>query len=300
VKKIKLWVKGFFGFSRSETNAFIILIPLMFGLIFSEPAYRYWFVRQPIDYSKERNSLDSLLATMEWKNDSVVTEQIAKREELFVFDPNLSSKDDLMRLGFSQSLANRIVNYRLKGGKFQTKKDLMKIYGMDSSLFKSLLSYIKLPESVTHEKSIQKKEVSIREKPTLTQFDLNTADTSQLISIYGIGPKLSLRIIAFREKLGGFILTSQLSEVYGLDTVAIKQLLLRSFIKDDFKPRQVNVNKATEKELGAHPYIKYKLARAIVAYRMQHGIFNSVEDLKKITILDESNWTKLKPYISLN
>jgi competence protein ComEA len=294
---MKSWIRNFFGFSRRETNAFLILLPLLFVLIFSEPIYRYWFVRQAHDYSKETKKLDSLMGIWKWDNDSVLSEK-PEAKELFAFDPNHASKEELMGLGFSKSLAARIVNYRLKGGKFLVKNDLLKIYGMDSLLFKKLIPFIILPEAISKEKFAQKTE--IKEKPFAVKFDLNKADTSQLIKIYGIGQKLSLRIIAYRDKLGGFISQSQLNEVYGLDSVVVKELLSKSFIEKGFYPRQVNINNGTEKDLGAHPYIKYKLAKAIVAYRAQHGPFASIDDLKKITILDEITFLRMKPYVTVH
>jgi competence protein ComEA len=295
VKKLKLWVKGFFGFSRAETNAFFILIPLMVLLIFSEPAFRYWFVRQPRDYSKEKHHLDSLVATMEWPSDSVSTDRKREANNLFVFDPNRSTKEDFLRLGFGEALSNRIINYRTKGGNFATKKDLKKIYGMDSVFFRKLSPYIKLPETITRAKSVFKLEV--KEKPLATRFDLNTADTSQLVKIYGIGFKLAKRIITYRSKLGGFVTSNQLNEVYGLDSTVVTELFRKSFISESFQPTRINVNTATEKSLAGHPYVKYKLAKAITAYRAQHGPFGTIDDLKKIAIIDEADFQKMRPYL---
>jgi competence ComEA-like helix-hairpin-helix protein len=312
--RIKNWVKNFFAFSRTETNAFLILIPLMILLIFSEPIYRYWFVRQPQDYSKEKNQLDSLLATFDPDSpdgyrdrdeedsnaEKIKTETSSSPIKLFSFNPNSSSKEELMQLGFKEFLAKRIINYKDKGGKFFAKKDLMKIYGMDSSLYKKLYPFIDLPENRFQEKSIQK--IEAKEKTTFTKtafskFDLNTADTSQLISVYGIGSKLSQRIISYREKLGGFISESQLKEVYGLDSSVVKNLLAKSFIDKNFQPHQLNINKATQQALAAHPYIKYKIAQAIVAYRFQHGDFKTIDALQKIVLIDKAQFEKMKPYL---
>ena len=296
---MKSWIRGFFGFSRRETNAFLILLPLMFVLIFSEPIYRYWFVRQDRDYSKEKIRLDSLMATWKWEteNDSSAKETQFAPKALFVFNPNLSTKEELKSLGFKEFLASRIVNYRTKGGKFVVKHDLMKIYGMDSMLYQKLIPFISLPDVNAKEKPLGK--IENKEKTVFVAFDLNKADTSELIRIYGIGPKLSVRIVTYREKLGGFISASQLTEVYGLDSAVVKELVSKSFIEEGFQPRQININAATEKELGTHPYIKYKLAKAIVAYRMQHGLFRSVDDLKKIALINEKTFEEIRPYITI-
>ena len=299
MRRLKQWVKGFFGFSRAETNAFLILIPLMVVLIFSEPAYQFWFVRQPSDYSREKHQLDSIIACMKWPSDSALADVKKNSIELFDFDPNLSSKEDLIRLGFHQGLANRIINYRAKGGRFITKNDLQRIYGLDSILFKKISSYIKLPESngKAMVKAISKPNESKKPSITITKFDLNTADTTQFIKIYGIGPKLAKRIVTYRTKLGGFILGTQLSEVYGLDSTVVSNLLSKSFVEENFRPTQIDVNTAREQDLAVHPYIKYKLAKAIVAYRRQHGVFSSLDDLKKIAIIDDADLQRMKPYL---
>jgi len=269
----------------------------MVVLISSEPIYRYWFVRQPQDFSKERKDLDSIMATWKWDEKEGSLNKTSEGK-ITVFNPNIASKEALAAIGFSNSLANRVVNYRLKGGKFLVKKDLMKIYEMDSVLYEKLFPFIDLPENILNENVIRK--IEPKEKPLTAKFDLNKADTSQLIRIYGIGPKLSKRIVTYRDKLGGFVSPEQLTEVYGLDSLAVQTLFRKSFIDENFKPRLIDINTATEKELGDHPYIKYKLAKAIAVYRFQHGGYRVVDDLKKIALIDDAKFQKIKPYLSAN
>jgi competence protein ComEA len=93
---------------------------------------------------------------------------------------------------------------------------------------------------------------------------------------------------------------NQLQEVYGLDTVVVAELNKRTFVEPTFEPKKIDLNMATEKELAAHPYISNKLAKAIAAYRFQHGNFTSLQDLTKIALVDEAFYTKIKPYLTLN
>jgi DNA uptake protein ComE-like DNA-binding protein len=298
MNRLRAWIRSFFGFSRTETNAFLVFIPLMILLICSEPLYEYWFVHQPLDYSKETSELDSLVALMKWSKPDSLVEESSPAPILTLFNPNEASKEQLLSLGFNTALAARLINYRTKGGKFRVKHDVKKIYGMDSLFYLKIEKYIDLPTQRIHSPSPSITET--KPKPTLAKFDLNTADTAQLIKIYGIGAKLSMRIVAYRQKLGGFVSLQQVNEVYALDSVAIKELTSRSFIDPDFHPTQIDLNKATEKELAAHPYIKFKLAKAIAAYRLQHGPFRSVEELKEIVIIDALKFQQIKPYLSVN
>jgi DNA uptake protein ComE-like DNA-binding protein len=295
--RLRAWIRSYFGFSRTETNAFLVLLPLMLLLIFAEPLYRYWFVRQPQDFARETAALDSLMATWKWDSkDSLAMK--APIEELFPFDPNAASRQDFTKLGFSNAVANRIMHYRQKGGRFLVKKDLLKIYGMDSAMYKKVFAYIDLPDKILKQRPAEK--IAASEKAPFEKFDLNTADTSQLIKIYGIGPKLSQRIVVYRNKLGGFIASYQLREVYGLDSGAIHELFKKSLIRENFEPTRIDINRASEQELGVHPYIRYRLAKAITAYRFQHGTYRSVDDLRKVALVDDATFQKIKPYLSAN
>ena len=55
-------------------------------------------------------------------------------------------------------------------------------------------------------------------------IDLNTADSSALESVPGIGKSLSQRIVAFREKNGGFQSVDDLLKVPGIGEKSIQKL----------------------------------------------------------------------------
>lgn len=299
MNRVKAWVRSFFSLSRRETNAFLILLPLMLLGIFIIPVYQSWQSHQAHDFSNETKALDSALANWRWTDDDSVVS--GDPHELFKFNPNFASVQELETLGFPGPLARRIDNYRNKKGKFFIKSDLLKIYGMDSSLYARLYSYIELPESRKIERIATTSETKSEITPhVLAKFDLNQADTAELIRLYGIGPTLSQRIVNYRNRLGGFTSMEQLHEVYGLDSAVISELEKASFISEEFQPQKIAINEATEKELAAHPYITYNLAKAITTYRFQHGNFQSIEELKKIALVNEAFYTKIKSYLTLN
>jgi competence protein ComEA len=294
--RLKAWIRNFFGFSRSETNGFLILLPLLIVTIFSEPLYRAWSASRVVDHSADIKMLDSLVANWEWNKKDSATDKVI---HFFRFNPNTASAADFDSLGLTKRIAERIVNYRLKGGKFKTKSDLGKIYGMDSIWFANALTYIDLPEKLEERKKELLALKLAAPKAEAERFDLNKADTTQLIKIYGIGSKLALRITKYRDKLGGFVVMNQLNEVYGLDSLVIENLQKRSFIEKDFRPAILNLNESTEQELAAHPYLNRQIARSIATYRFQHGPFKSIDDLTKIKLLTEQVIQKMKPYFTL-
>ena len=295
---IRKWIRNTFGFSGREINGFIVLLPLMIILIATQPLYHAWVANRTDDFSKEQSKLDSL--ALFFDEESVEKNSSQKQASLFLFNPNKASVSELTTLGFPENLSSRIASYRQKGGQFRIKSDLLKIYGIDSTLYHKLYPFIQLPERA-EKKDFYVTPLPDQQKKILISksFDLNFADTAQLISVYGIGPALATRIIKFRNGLGGFISEAQLKEVYGLDSIAVQQLLKVSFIAENFEPKKINMNQANEIELSAHPYIRKSIAKAIIAYRFQHGGFNRVEDLAKLNHLKPEEVERIIPYLKI-
>src|SRR5690606_1725125 len=132
-----------------------------------------------------------------------------------------------------------------------------------------------------------------RVKTALDPVDINLADTSALIALPGIGSKLANRIVNFREKLGGFHSIEQLREVYGIRDSAYENLV--QYLKlENPQTKKINLNTATLEEMKSHPYIKYQLAKAIIAYREEHGVFASLEGLRAVRAVTEEDFEKMK------
>lgn len=289
-------IGNFFGFSRAQTNGFLILLPLLILILFSEPVYRWWLSTRS-DQDLENGRMDSLMT--HWNSAGSAIPVPADGVEILLteFNPNTVTYDQLMDMGFSSQLANRLISYRKKGGTFQGKEDLLKLYGMDSGLYQKLLPYIAIrPRTITGKPTDNAEGPTIKTK---TVFDINQADTAQLETVYGIGKILSQRIIKYREALGGFISQTQLFEVYGLDSAVVNRLVERAYVAADFSPRKININQASEDQLVAHPYISKPMARAIVTYRFQHGRYQSVEKLTNVLLISGHDFSKIKPYLAI-
>jgi competence protein ComEA len=297
---LKAWLRFLFAFSRTETNGFLVLIPIMFLILFSQPLYHAWFAGKEKNNDEDQKQLDSLVASWQWEEKKDSTKEIPFK--LFRFNPNVISENEFNLLGLNPFTSKKIIKYRLAGGTFKIKKDLLKIYGLDSAWFKSRYAYIDLPELAEFKKTaIQKEQAqNFKVKSEVVRFNLNEADTTQLIAIYGIGPKLAQRILKYRDKLGGYITMNQLSEVYGLDSAVVARIREKSFIADQFVPTQLKLNHSTEQEFAVHPYLSKEIARAITTYRFQHGAFASLDELNNIKLLDEKKLLRMKPYFTLD
>ncbi|HEY1048070.1 MAG TPA: helix-hairpin-helix domain-containing protein [Bacteroidia bacterium] len=216
-------------------------------------------------------------------------------DSIRLFDPNKIGEDLLIKYGLKKHLAKRIISFRNSGAKFKFKSDILKIYGMDTTWFDKVLPWIDLPLK-TSSNHLEKFDRKYRIEHLI---EINTADTNALKSLPGIASKLALRIINFRDKLGGFYSLSQLSQVYGLRPETITLILPRLKI-DSTLIKTIDINSVDVSSLSQHPYCGFKHSRALINYRNQHGKFGSCEDLKSIITFTQDNIQQFCHYLRFN
>ncbi len=222
------------------------------------------------------------------------TNTTATPSMLFHFDPNTLDEAGWIKLGLPPKAAASVRKYVLKGGNFYKPEDIKKIYGLKPELAEKLVPYVQIAATQKSKyKPYEKKEFSYQQRTV----DINYGDSAAFESLPGIGPTLAKRIIAFREKLGGFYAIEQVAETYGLPDSTF-QKIKGSLKMASFEIKKININIATKEELQSHPYIRYKIASLIIAYRTQHGKFESVDDLEKIQGFDREALGKMKQYVS--
>jgi competence protein ComEA len=222
--------------------------------------------------------------------------------QLFYFDPNVLSFEGWQKLGIREKTIGTIQNYLHKGGHFSKPGDLKKIYGIRPNDYVRIEPYIRIAEinlaALRTERKAEFKKESLSTNPKYPIIDINTADTAAFIALPGIGNKLALRIVNFREKLGGFYSIDQIGEIYSLPDSVFRAI--KPFLKLETNLiKKININTAPKDEMKSHPYLKWNLANAIVEYRNQHGNFSSLEDLKKISLITTEVFDKIKFYLVL-
>ncbi len=240
---------------------------------------------------------------------------VVEHRELFKFDPNHLPSEQWVALGLSERQAETIHHYEDKGGRFRTKHDVAKMRVVDPDLFAQWEPFIQLPDSLPKRefaehswpRDFPKDDHAEREpfaKGEEKHFsrnlvEINTADTNQLIDLPGIGPSFARGIVKYRDRLGGFCSLDQLSEVWVLrdkpDAVAKLKTLL---VVDTQMVHHFPINTFTPEELGPHPYAGWKVAKALAAYRQQHGPFKDVAAIKNCVLVTDSVYRKLAPYLS--
>ncbi len=324
-KKLQTYLRDFFAFNQTEIKGFIYLIFLLFLLIVITFIFDYLPEKQLVNYSVNPKRIEELMAKIEIKeaserrraNKNIFPDKYPKEIDftestktinLFTFDPNLASAGDLTKLGIPTWLSERIIKYRSKGGIFRKKEDLLKIYSFPNTLYQKLAPYVVVSNTQSTTKNIVAEQlVAIPEKKSTTfnpvkesfkiqVFDLNHVDTNDLKKLKGIASKRAMRIIQEREKLGGFYSVEQVKSIWGLDSVSVEELLKYGRVNNP-QLKKIKINEVTLEEFK-HPYLRPYIAKAIIAYRQQHGDFSSKKDLENIKLLDTQTLEKLLLYLS--
>lgn len=215
---------------------------------------------------------------------------------LFQFNPNTLDSTGFVKLGLKPHVASNIIKYRLKGGKFHKPNDFAKIWGVTDDKFKELLPYIQIPVEglpQLHNKTY----ANIKKKDII--LDLNSADTTQLQQIWGIGNGYAKRIVAYRKRLGGYVSVTQLHEIWGMTSETYAQISPHFTVNALFI-NKIRINQASVERLMYHPYLNFTKAKAIYDFRRNKSHINNIEDLKTIAELDAATLTKISPYLSFD
>lgn len=225
------------------------------------------------------------------------------KAELFSFDPNTISAEGWKKLGLRDKTISTIMNYRSKGGKFKKADDIKKIWGLFPDEAERLLPFVNIVNTTTapapgpRNYSRDFNTIKKYEPRSYAPVSINDPDTSAWIALPGIGAKLSQRIINFRNKLGGFYAVEQVRETFGLPDSTFQKI--KPYLREGGDIKKINLNSATLEQLKDHPYIRYHLANALFQYRVQHGDYKAVSDIRKIMIVTEDIFNKISPYLAV-
>ena len=214
---------------------------------------------------------------------------ITEKAILDFFDPNQASFQELVKLGFNRFQANNIIEYRKKGGVFRNETDLLKIYGIDSTLFVTVEKYIQI--------KIMSQPIRMEVNPAPLLVELNSADSLELVKLSGIGPVFASRILKYRNLLGGFHSKSQLLEVYNFSEetyLNIEDLILA----DTTRLKKIRINFSSYMELLRNPYLNNDQVQLILDYRDKNGAFSSVNQIYQANLVDSITFIQIKPYLS--
>lgn len=301
-----MW-QDFFYFSKSERRAVVVLVVLimvveLLSAVFSN-SYKPKFDTS-LDTDAEIENFMAHLDSVKrkrykkYKKRKYPPRQKLPEVVLASFDPNKADSLRLLTLGLKPWQAHNVLQYRRRGGKFHNPEAFSRIYGLDSTLFATLEPYIIIGEEFQRKPRLRRdtlrRDTFPRQEkfPEGTIIDINTADTTMLKKIPGIGSVTASRIVRRRSQLGGFTDTSQLSEVKHF-----KPEMKKWFKIGRDSIRTIKINRAHLDELCRHPYMNFYRAKVIMEHRRKRGPIKSIRELSLYEEFPEEILIRLEPYL---
>lgn len=238
-----------------------------------------------------------------------------KQGELFYFDPNTADSTQLLRLGLRPWQVKNIYKYRAAGGRYREASDFARLYGLTAKQYERLLPYIRIVREpmaadVYGKNSNEERHSahdSLRYVTKISKgekIDINTADTTQLKRIPGIGSYYARQIVGKRQRVGGFARLSQLKEIDGFPESALEYMTIEDVSSSSSSQQSgitmLKINHLDVKRLSQHPYIRYVQAKDIFAYRRLHGPITSIDALYRLPSFTQEEVKRLEPYLDFS
>ncbi|MAN58798.1 MAG: competence protein ComEA [Flavobacteriaceae bacterium] len=286
-------LKSHFEVVSSQRGGILFLLLVCTGLLIT-----YLFVdfnREPaLDISSEeilalQAEIDSIRRLREEEN----------KPKIYPFNPNFISDYKAYTLGLTTEEFDRLKSYRQEGKWINSVSDFKRITGVHDTVLDRISPYFKFPDWVTRTRRGNGFANRTSSQASSEIIDLNAATLEQLQEINGIGPALSQRIIAYRDKLGGFSHELQLYNVYGLSDEVITRALLRFKVHTPAPIQQLNINTASASDLATIPGVSFDLAKEIWEFRRLRERIDSLDELTKIQGITPRKLKLIQLYLSV-
>lgn len=265
------------GSTESKRGALILLGMLLF-LVAGFRFIEFESTPSPIAYKvmgSYQKKLDSL--------DEITSKDSFKK---YRYNPNTLSDYRAYLLGIPVEAYDRLQYFRAQGNYITSLAEFQQITGVADSLLTELQHVLRFP----------KIKINSLAKTPIKKQDLNTAEADLFQKVKGIGPVLSKRIVKYRNLLSGFSVPEQCYEIYGLDSLVVKQLFEYFEIQSPPMITLLSLAQVSLSELIKIPYLKRKEAEQIIAYRTQTGQI-SFEILSELFPESPNKIARLKLYL---
>ncbi|MTI22987.1 hypothetical protein E1176_18295 [Fulvivirga sp. RKSG066] len=236
MKRLNHWLRNYFGFSKTESNGFIVLIPLMFIIVVTPYALRY--LDKVPQTSFDEAAVDNLISELRLKEEKQHNPRKAEQREVWISKQNYREKKKKPELikperkfvrktpiidrfdinqadtvilkqirGIGPVLSTRIVKYRDMLGGFVDKNQLAEVYGLKEEVLQRLDSLSFIADDY---------------KPK--QLALNDLEAYLLDDHPYVSKKVASAIDAYRFQHGKIDRVETLYEIHLLDTATVKKI----------------------------------------------------------------------------
>ena len=216
--------------------------------------------------------------------------------------PENLSLTDWQRLGLSPKQAASILRFKDKYG-LKSYRQMQSIRVLPSALLEKIKDSLVFDEVKANKFTTEGESpkitssITVKSDHKIQQLDLNEATEAMLVALPGVGVYTAQKIIAYRERLGGFLNVDQLQEIKGLKMEVLENI--RPYAQINTTVQKIKINEVSLERLKQHPYLSWNQANSIIKMRTQKGKFNAINELKESVLIDDETYKKLLPYVSL-
>jgi DNA uptake protein ComE-like DNA-binding protein len=264
------------GYSKSQRIGIILFFLI---ILLAQGIYCFWDFNDDVKSDNEKMKWLANQSTI----DSLKLESKNYKPTIYPFNPNFISDFKGYKLGMSVIEIDRLLAYRKQNKFVNSAQEFQAVTKVSDSLLKAISPYFKFPDWVKNKKGnplpFAKKDFPRAEK--IIVLDINQATKEDLMKVYGIGDKISDRILEQKQKFGAFVSMEQMNDIWGLSQEVIDKLNAAFVVKSVTNVKKININNASVRELLQFPFFRYQLAKDIVVYRTMNGDIR-IEDLSKI------------------
>lgn len=269
-------VKSFLTYSKSQRIGILLFLGI---IILVQGIYFFYDFTAKKTINKEQSKWLALQSTV----DSLKLNNKNYKPTIYPFNPNFITDFKGYKLGMSVEEIDRLLAYRAQNKFVNSAAEFQVVTKVSDSLLKAISPYFKFPDWVKNNKKnyqeFAKNDFSKPEK--IIVLDINQATKEDLMKVYGIGDKISDRILEQKDKYGAFVSMEQMDDIWGLSPEVLEKLKSSFAVKSVTNCKKININNASVKELTQFPFFRYQLAKDIVVFRTMKGDMK-IEDLSKI------------------
>ncbi len=309
-----LSMKKYFYHTKTERLGAVILIMICLFATLFPLLLPTFFPKQATDFSTFQADIALFRSAQE------PDKQKEKVLQLFAFDPNAATKEELMELGLSKRTAQTFINFRNKIGGFNSIEDVQKVYGLQPEDFERLRPFMRLRTEGT--KAIASTRISKKQPVTLFFFNPNLATAADFQQL-GLSNKVARTIVNYRAKGGTFRKKEDLKKIYGLsesdyirlvDYIDLPEVIeskeealveqeTESSSAENFIPTSyenvsneliIDINQADAEEWMKLRGIGVTFSKRIVRFREALGGFTSIEQIAETYNLPDSTFQNIK------
>lgn len=191
--KLFFWLKTYLGFSKRESQGFVLVLPILIALYTIPKIYDDHILRSSeVDYQAYQETVDSLLKagfvispikTIELGQDSIRKPTSSPRPRTATLNKLDFNEADSIVLqivpGIGQTMAGRIVKFREGLGGMWEKEQLLDVYGMSSEVMERVFDYFEFSPGIYRKVAINEWDAS-----TLANHPYITYGAAKVIVAY--------------------------------------------------------------------------------------------------------------------